>query len=278
MSIKKYTASISRSILLHQIIKRKFKSRSITRSAPLFVKGDTFENAFLVDVEKGQPVVHLKDAIKAKKAPEFDNFPADKLKLWKVEIDYWPTSPPKKHIHVIIKLPLLSLEEVLSCIPPSAYYPSDTCRSLSSTNVGGVWPTKITRWEEFLDNVIHHNFDDKIQRFNRPRFLEKVVETNVYTALEANMFCILNEALPWENIVFRSRRTPTSKMVIFDLQPLYLLDFWTYNYLRRPALPRNDSTIDLFVPDYTLTMRLMGFQSWHSKSRESSFTIFTGFH
>ena len=28
----------------------------------------------------------LKDAIKAKKAPEFDNFPADKLKLWKVEI------------------------------------------------------------------------------------------------------------------------------------------------------------------------------------------------
>ncbi|CAB4399172.1 unnamed protein product [Rhizophagus irregularis] len=29
--------------------------------------------------------------------------------------DYWPTSPPKKHIHVIVKLPLLSLEEALSC-------------------------------------------------------------------------------------------------------------------------------------------------------------------
>ncbi|GBC53122.2 uncharacterized protein OCT59_030178 [Rhizophagus irregularis] len=162
------------------------------------VKGDTFENAFLVDVEKDQPVVHLKDAIKAKKPNDFAGVDADKLKLWKVEIggdqddqlenlelndsdklsalddikDYWPTSPPKKHIHIIIKLPLLSLEEVLSCIPPSAYYPSDTCLSLSSTNVGGVWPTKITRWEEFLNNVIHHKFDDKIQRFNRPKFLE----------------------------------------------------------------------------------------------------------
>jgi hypothetical protein len=28
----------------------------------------------------------LKKVIKAEKAPEFDNFPADKLKLWKVEI------------------------------------------------------------------------------------------------------------------------------------------------------------------------------------------------
>ena len=28
----------------------------------------------------------LKKVIKAEKAPEFDNFPADKLKLWKVKI------------------------------------------------------------------------------------------------------------------------------------------------------------------------------------------------
>src|SRR6266498_2417976 len=95
------------------------------------VKGNTTASAFAVDIDREKLVSHLKDAIKAKKAPEFDNFPADKLKLWKVTIpgdqdeqlrnlilqdsdellaindigDYWPTSPPKKHIHVIVKLP-----------------------------------------------------------------------------------------------------------------------------------------------------------------------------
>ena len=66
-----------------------------------------------------------------KKALEFNNFPADRLKLWKVSIpgnqddqlqnlnledseellaindisDYWPTTPPKKHIHVLVEPP-----------------------------------------------------------------------------------------------------------------------------------------------------------------------------
>jgi Crinkler effector protein N-terminal domain len=95
------------------------------------VKGNTTANAFPVDIDKDQLVGHLKDAIKAKKAPEFDNFPADRLKLWKVSIpgdqddqlqnlsledsdellaindigDYWPTSPPKKTIHVLVEPP-----------------------------------------------------------------------------------------------------------------------------------------------------------------------------
>ncbi|RGB41831.1 hypothetical protein C1646_751604 [Rhizophagus diaphanus] len=60
----------------------------------------------------------LKDAIKVKKAPEFDSFPADKLKLCKVEIsddhnellatreieDYWSEKPAKRHIHVLVKI------------------------------------------------------------------------------------------------------------------------------------------------------------------------------
>ena len=50
------------------------------------VKGNTTANAFSVKISRDEPISELKDAIKAKKAPEFDNFPADKLKLWKVEI------------------------------------------------------------------------------------------------------------------------------------------------------------------------------------------------
>ncbi|RGB36677.1 hypothetical protein C1646_666780 [Rhizophagus diaphanus] len=96
------------------------------------VKGNTTANAFPVHIDKGQFVGDLKEVIKAKKAPEFDNFPADKLKLWKVEIggdhlddplknltlndnnelsaineigDYWTEKPPKKHIHVLVEPP-----------------------------------------------------------------------------------------------------------------------------------------------------------------------------
>jgi hypothetical protein len=95
------------------------------------VKGNTTANAFSVKISRDEPVSELKKAIKAEKAPEFDNFPADKLKLWKVTIPgdqddqlrnlilqdsdellairkiskYFPDSPPEEHIHVIVKLP-----------------------------------------------------------------------------------------------------------------------------------------------------------------------------
>ena len=95
------------------------------------VKGNTTANAFPVDIDKDQLVGHLKKVIKAEKQNDFAAIDADRLKLWKVTIpgdqddqlrnlilqdsdellaindigDYWTTSPPKKHIHVIVKLP-----------------------------------------------------------------------------------------------------------------------------------------------------------------------------
>jgi hypothetical protein len=50
------------------------------------VKGNALANTFPVDIEKNQLVGHLKKVIKTEKAPEFDHFPADKLKLWNVKI------------------------------------------------------------------------------------------------------------------------------------------------------------------------------------------------
>jgi hypothetical protein len=81
-------------------------------------------NAFPVHIDSSQLVGDLKDAIKAKKKQTIVD--VDKLKLWKVEIrddsnlslqdepellatrdigDYWTEKPPKRHIHVIVKLP-----------------------------------------------------------------------------------------------------------------------------------------------------------------------------
>ena len=100
------------------------------------VKGNTSEKAFSVKISRDEPISELKDAIKTKKQNDFAGIDADRLKLWKVTIpgdqddqlrnlilqdsdelsaindigDYWTTSPPKKHIHVIVKLPRKCLE------------------------------------------------------------------------------------------------------------------------------------------------------------------------
>ncbi|PKY30164.1 hypothetical protein RhiirB3_447111 [Rhizophagus irregularis] len=96
------------------------------------VKGNTLANAFPVHIDGKSLVGDLKDAIKAKKAPVFDNFPADELRLWKVEIGddrddllrnltlqdqpellatkkiskYFPVSPAEECIHVIVEPPV----------------------------------------------------------------------------------------------------------------------------------------------------------------------------
>src|ERR1044072_3125333 len=119
---------------------------------------------------------------------------------------------------------LLSLNDVLSLVPPPANYPSDASNSIASQDIDGVFPSRITRWEGFLNEVNQHNFDE-IKRFERPRFdknIRIVVETNVYTAIETNMFGILNEAL----------------------------ERYCFSKEKHSAFP-NDPNIGLFVPDYT---------------------------
>ncbi|CAB4418757.1 unnamed protein product [Rhizophagus irregularis] len=95
------------------------------------VKGNTLANVFPVHIDGNSLVGDLKKVIKAEKAPEFDHFPADKLKLWKVEIGddrddllsnltlqdqpellatkkiskYFPDSPAEECIHVIVEPP-----------------------------------------------------------------------------------------------------------------------------------------------------------------------------
>src|SRR5579863_1986103 len=99
-------------------------------SITLFCLVQGTSTAFPVDIDGNLTVGHLKDAIKAEKAPEFDRWAADKLRLWQVEIpvdrndliqvqplqdddqleatsyldEYWTDTPKRRHIHVIIKL------------------------------------------------------------------------------------------------------------------------------------------------------------------------------
>jgi hypothetical protein len=95
------------------------------------IKGDKIANAFPVHIDSNQLIGDLKKVIKAENQNDFAGVDAAKLKLWKVEIrddrddplsnlslqdelellgtrdigDYWHTSPPKRHIHVIVESP-----------------------------------------------------------------------------------------------------------------------------------------------------------------------------
>ena len=105
------------------------------------VCGDRLENAFEVDIDASRSISKLKDTIKEKNTPEFDNVTAKNLVLWRVNIatrektkfellksseadiekdlggvkikdptadigEEFGALPPKKHIHVIIARPL----------------------------------------------------------------------------------------------------------------------------------------------------------------------------
>ena len=51
-----------------------------------YVKGEHYNHAFPVEIEKEKWVADLKKAIKVEKSPWFDHIPADSLVLWKVSV------------------------------------------------------------------------------------------------------------------------------------------------------------------------------------------------
>jgi hypothetical protein len=210
------------------------------------VKGNTSENAFSVKISRDEPISELKDAIKAKKQNDFAGIDADRLKLWKVAIpgdqddqltnlilqdndelsaindigDYWPTSPPKKNIHVIVKLPrkclgsgtvgnfssfalvilthsfpVLSLEEALSCIPPPVTYSSKCTKSKTTTKVNGDPPKSVKLWKDFFEEVNQFRFDQQ-PRFERPKFNDEFIIVNeevLRNAMNVNVCMVLNK-------------------------------------------------------------------------------------
>ncbi|CAB5198547.1 unnamed protein product [Rhizophagus irregularis] len=86
---------------------------------------------------------------------------------------------------------LLSINEVLSCIPPPLYYPQILVDRLAQQKISGSWPTRITRWKGFLAEVVdRYNFDE-IERLERPHFLV-ITSTLVW---KSNIFGVLNKVM-----------------------------------------------------------------------------------
>ncbi|GBB90267.1 hypothetical protein RclHR1_17160007 [Rhizophagus clarus] len=205
------------------------------------VKRNTIANAFPVHIDGNSLVGDLKDAIKAKKAPEFDNFLADRLKLWKVMIpsdqddqlrnlilqdsdellaindigDYWSTSPPKKHIHVIVKLPRNSQlgrgVVMYSTTHNGITYSPDCVTSKTTTKVNGDPPASVQLWGDFFEQVNQFCFDQQ-PKFERPQFSQdrEVDNEDVRDALNSNICLVLNRLMGGEyKFLRRPFNTPT---------------------------------------------------------------------
>jgi hypothetical protein len=108
---------------------------TMTNDPPtLFCLVDGDSTSFSVDIDASKTVDHLKDAIKTKQSPDFDNLVASNLTLWRVSIplvpkkdrkdislsdvplkeeldetddhsDVFPVKLPKKTIHIIVQRP-----------------------------------------------------------------------------------------------------------------------------------------------------------------------------
>ncbi|CAG8516051.1 12425_t:CDS:2 [Funneliformis caledonium] len=126
----------------------------------------------------------------------------DFLKLKKVDLERYglKLGPAKIISKFVIKLNnqrLLNSEKYLSCIPPAIGYPQDASNSSYSTNTGGIWPSRIIRWNGFLEEVTRFSFN-QTPKFERSQFVEGLrarVKNSVETAMDVNIFRILNQFL-----------------------------------------------------------------------------------
>ncbi|RHZ85979.1 hypothetical protein Glove_57g125 [Diversispora epigaea] len=194
--------------------------------------------AFLVEINKDETIGELKDAIKLE---YFVDVSADKLQLWKVDIDisdscnndqlsnlslqdqdqllatekiskYFPDLPAKECIHVIVKLPLLSLEEALSYVtPPIVYRPEATSSTSTMTVNCSNLQAEMLLWSTFFEEVNQFSFD-KEPKFKKPPHFQiysnVVDEEEVRYAFNSNICLVLNELLPDYQFSRRSTHTP----------------------------------------------------------------------
>ncbi|GBB85478.1 hypothetical protein RclHR1_00120032 [Rhizophagus clarus] len=105
---------------------------------------------------------------------------------------------PDSHISMfIIKLPLLSLEESLSCIPPPITYSPDCVTSKTTTKGNGDPPASVQLWSNFFDKVDQFRFDQQ-PRFEMPKFDDRFIvlnEEDVRVAIHVNICLTLNDLI-----------------------------------------------------------------------------------
>ena len=91
---------------------------------------------------------------------------------------------------------VLSLEEALSCIPPSIIYSQECIKLKDTTRVNGDPPTRVLLWEDFFEKVSRFRFDQH-PKFERPTFVVKEIinEEDVRGVFDFNICQTLNKLM-----------------------------------------------------------------------------------
>ncbi|RGB35009.1 hypothetical protein C1646_742469 [Rhizophagus diaphanus] len=158
-------------------------------------------SAFAVDIDRKNRLKLWKVTISGDQNDQLRNLilqDSDELLAIRKISKYFPESPPEEHIHVIIKLPLLSLEEALSCIPLPITYSTDCITSKTTTKAIGDPLASVQLWGDFFEQVNRFCFDQQ-PRFERPIFNDEfndvVDEEDVRNAIKVNICQILNKLM-----------------------------------------------------------------------------------
>ncbi|KAF9314603.1 hypothetical protein BG003_003981, partial [Podila horticola] len=160
-------------------------------------------NAFPVEIESTKTIGDLKDLIKTKKTPEFDDIAADKLTLWRVTIPItdddnetpillnnvtkkklgpltrlskvFPEDIPEESIiHIIVQRPppgVVSESDFVQFVPSAVVGVHQTPGVATSRSPFSVNPASVLTWGGFLDSVRDMPLDRTLQ-YDPPRFLD----------------------------------------------------------------------------------------------------------
>ncbi|KAF9114040.1 hypothetical protein BGX30_006735, partial [Mortierella sp. GBA39] len=145
------------------------------------VDGEATANAFSVKIPSNDTVDDLKELIKTKKSPEFDDIAADKLTLWRVSIpddddddevpilldsvstedkkklratrelsEVFTDKLPKSTIHIIVQRPPQEYD-LLQFVPSPAIGEEQVASTLTEPSMS-VPPRSVTPWPGFLES------------------------------------------------------------------------------------------------------------------------------
>jgi len=200
-------------------------------------------------------LVTSRTLLRQKKSPEFDSFPADKLRLWKKEIPddqddllsnlilndepelratreiggYWTEKPPKRNIHVIVEPPestATSSQEVLELREKLASLQALFSKSTHDFDVVVHPKRKSNKWTANIETATLEDFKKYIRDTYKPPALEN-------DGAELNLMNETDRYYPRSDVSFREMlRTLVTKnkpkFTVFVETPSKPFNTWTF--------------------------------------------------
>ncbi|KAF8648911.1 hypothetical protein AX16_006133 [Volvariella volvacea WC 439] len=246
-------------------------------SLTCLVYGEKLDRAFEVEIGREKSVLALKDHIANKGPSILKDVRSPDLELYKARIlitdddetnqkpelkredklcpakkigKLFPAEPPEDHVHIIVKLPVLSKSEFLELCPPPLGY-IDRPKSTKTTNSAYArTPQSVVTWDGFKDDVNGTTWDDTPKYSREPDFIQKDSDQVLRLVIEVKSKWVLSVddlvATYEQNFVEQEDESISSISVFNQLRQIF--GYLSHNHLRFGALTTYDKTWFLCRP------------------------------